>query len=162
MTRVGIFSDSHGDHRALDELLLQMGRIDAACFLGDIARDAEHLEERLAPMPQHPPLFAVRGNNDIASALPDELLCEIGGKRLYLTHGHLCASLYSLVMKTKERGVDAALFGHTHEAMNEYADGVLLLNPGAAGDRMHGRGGAARASLLLIDGDNLIVRNFVL
>ena len=162
MTRVGIFSDSHRDCRSLGLLLDRMGYIDAACFLGDVASDAAYLREVLAAMPHEPPLYAVRGNNDIASALPDELLCEIGGKRLYLTHGHLYASLYSLVMKAKERGADAALFGHTHEAINEYADGVMLLNPGAAGDRMHGRGGAARASLLVIDGDSMIVRNFVL
>ena len=162
MTRVAVFSDSHHDQFSLGRLLDQMGEIDAACFLGDVASDAAYLRLRLAELPGKPPLYAVRGNNDIASALPDELVCEIGGKRLYLTHGHLCASLYSLVMKAKERGADAALFGHTHEAMNEYAEGVLLLNPGAAGDRMHGRGGAARASLLVIDRGSMIMRNFVL
>ena len=162
MTRVAVLSDSHRDQFSLGRLLDAMGEIDAACFLGDVASDAAYLRLRLAAMAGKPPLYAVRGNNDYASALPDELVCEVGGKRLYLTHGHLCASLLSLSLRAKERGADAALFGHTHEAMNEYADGVLLLNPGAAGDRMHGRGGAARASLLLIDGDNLIVRNFVL
>ena len=162
MTRVAVFSDSHRDQFSLGRLLDAMGEIDAACFLGDVASDAAYLRLRLAAMAGKPPLYAVRGNNDYASALPDELVCDISGKRLYLTHGHLCASLLSLSLRAKERGADAALFGHTHEAMNEYADGVLLLNPGAAGDRMHGRGGAARASLLLIDGDNLIVRNFVL
>lgn len=162
MTRVGVFSDSHRDQYSLGRLLDQMGRIDAACFLGDVASDAAYLRLRLAAMENRPPLYAVRGNNDIASALPDELLCEIGGKKLYLTHGHLCASPLSLALRAKERGADAALFGHTHEAMNETVCGVLLLNPGAAGDRMHGRGGSARASLLEIDGENLIVRNFVL
>ena len=162
MTHVGVFSDSHRDTFSLGRLLDQMGRLDAACFLGDVASDAAYLRLRLAEMEGKPPLYAVRGNNDYASVLPDELVCDIGGKRLYLTHGHLCASLLSLSLRAQERGADAALFGHTHEAMNEYANGVLLLNPGAAGDRMHGRGGAARASRLDIDGDNLIVRNFVL
>lgn len=162
MTRVGVFSDSHRDQFSLGRLLDQMGRIDAACFLGDVASDAAYLRLRLAAMENKPPLYAVRGNNDIASALPDELLCEIGGKKLYLTHGHLCGSLMSLALRAKERGADAALFGHTHEAMNETAYGVLLLNPGSAGDRLHGRGGAARASLLIIDGENMIVRSFVL
>ena len=162
MTHVGVFSDGHRDTFSLGRLLDQMGQLDAACFLGDVASDAAYLRLRLAEMEGKPPLYAVRGNNDYASVLPDELVCDIGGKRLYLTHGHLCASLLSLSLRAKERGADAALFGHTHEVMNEYANGVLLLNPGAAGDRMHGRGGAARASRLDIDGDNLIVRNFVL
>ena len=50
MMRVGIFSDSHGDRRALDELLEKMGHIDAACFLGDIASDAAYLREKLAEL----------------------------------------------------------------------------------------------------------------
>ena len=162
MTHVGVFSDSHRDTFSLGRLLDQMGRLDAACFLGDVASDAAYLRLRLAGMEGKPPLYAVRGNNDYASVLPDELVCDISGKRLYLTHGHLCASLLSLSLRAKERGADAALFGHTHEAMNEYANGVLLLNPGAAGDRMHGRGGAARASLLVIDRGSMIMRNFVL
>ena len=32
MTRVGVFSDSHGDHEAIDELLEKMGYLDAVCF----------------------------------------------------------------------------------------------------------------------------------
>ena len=64
MMRVGVFSDSHGDSQALDELLEKMGHLDAVCFLGDVARDAEHLQDRLAAMPNKPTLYAVRGNND--------------------------------------------------------------------------------------------------
>ena len=40
MTRIGVFSDSHGDIRALDELLEKMGYVDAVCFLGDVEQDA--------------------------------------------------------------------------------------------------------------------------
>ena len=157
MTRVGVFSDSHGDHRALDELLAQMGHIDAACFLGDIARDAAHLEERLAQMPHRPPLYAVRGNNDFACALPDERLAELGGVRIYMTHGHRITSPMALAYRAQECGAAVALFGHTHAPLCEYAQGVLLLNPGSAGNGC--RGGRARASVLEIDGSALRVRD---
>lgn len=148
MTRVGVFSDSHGDHDALDRLLEKMGRVDAACFLGDVARDAAHLRERLARMPGEPVLYAVRGNNDLASLLPDELLVELGGVRVYMEHGHLCPSLLTLAYRAKDRGASIALFGHTHEPLCEYEQGVLLLNPGSAGNRC--RGGRARANVLEI------------
>ena len=157
MTRVGVFSDSHGDTRALSELLERMGHIDAACFLGDIASDAAYLEMLLGAMAHRPALYAVRGNNDRRAALPDSRVCEIGGKRLYLTHGHLHASLLSLALRAKENEADAALFGHTHEPLCEYAYGVLLLNPGSAGNFC--RGGAARASVLEIEGETLSVRD---
>lgn len=160
MTRVGIFSDSHGDCRSIMKLLEQMGRIHAACFLGDIASDAAYLQQLLAAMPGEPPLYAVRGNNDFASMLPDSRMAEIGGKRFYMTHGHLHANLMSLALRAKENEADVALFGHTHQPLCEYAYGVLLLNPGSAGS--YCRGGRARASVLEIEGEKLRVRDIIL
>lgn len=160
--RVGVFSDSHGDHQALDELLERMGALDAVCFLGDVARDAEHLQERLAAMSNQPPLYAVRGNNDVFStcALPWEQLIELGGVRIYMTHGHRLVNLMNLAYKAEECGAKVALFGHTHQALCETARGVLLLNPGSAGNFC--RGGRARASVLEIDRGRCRVTNCLL
>ena len=160
--RVGVFSDSHGDHEALDELLERMGVLDAACFLGDVARDAEHLRERLEAMPNQPPLYAVRGNNDYYSTctLPWELLIELGGVRIYMTHGHRLVSLMNLAYKAQECGAQVALFGHTHQALCETVQGVLLLNPGSAGNFC--RGGRARASVLEINRGCCSVTNYLL
>ena len=160
--RVGVFSDSHGDHEALDELLERMGVLDAACFLGDVARDAEHLRERLEAMPNQPPLYAVRGNNDYYSTctLPWELLIELGGVRIYMTHSHQLVSLMNLAYKAQECGAQVALFGHTHQALCETVQGVLLLNPGSAGNFC--RGGRARASVLEINKGRCSVTNILL
>lgn len=150
MMRVGVFSDSHGDTQSLDELLEKMGYVDAVCFLGDVARDAEHLEQRLAAMPNHPPLYAVRGNNDYYSTclLPWDLLVDLDGVTAYLTHGHRAAGALGLVYKALECGARIAMFGHTHTPFCQEQQGVLLLNPGSAGN--YCRGGRARASLLEI------------
>ena len=160
--RVGVFSDSHGDHNALDELLEKMGTVDAVCFLGDVARDAEHLRERLAGLPNQPPLYAVRGNNDYYSTcmLPWELLIELGGVRVYMTHGHRLVSLMGLAYKAQECGAQIALFGHTHEALCETVQDVMLLNPGSAGNAC--RGGRARASVLEINRGRFRVSNILL
>ena len=160
--RVGVFSDSHGDHEALDELLERMGALDAVCFLGDVARDAEHLRERLAAMPNQPVLYAVRGNNDYYSTctLPWDLLIELGGVLIYMTHGHRLVSLMNLAYKAQECGAQVALFGHTHQALCETVQGVLLLNPGSAGNFC--RGGRARASVLEINRGCCSVTNYLL
>ena len=160
--RVGVFSDSHGDHEALDELLERMGALDAVCFLGDVARDAEHLRERLAAMPNQPVLYAVRGNNDYYSTctLPWDLLIELGGVRIYMTHGHRLVSLMNLAYKAQECGAQVALFGHTHQALCETVQGVLLLTPGSAGNFC--RGGRARASVLEINRGCCSVTNYLL
>ena len=159
MMRVGVFSDSHGDWEALDELLEKMGHVDAVCFLGDVAKDADHLRDRLAGMPGQPPLYAVRGNNDYFSTcqLPWDLLIELDGARIYMTHGHRMVSYMSLVYKAQELQANAALFGHTHAAFCEVQQGVLLLNPGSAGN--YCRGGRARASVLEIRSGQMRVSN---
>ena len=162
MIRVGVFSDSHGDYNALDELLEKMGYVDAVCFLGDVEGDAEHLEGRLGAMPNRPPLYAVRGNNDYYNTcrLPWELLIELGGKRIYMTHGHKLVSAMSLVYKALEAHADIALFGHTHQHYCEEEQGVLILNPGSAGN--YCRGGSARASVLEIRESGCRVLNVLL
>ena len=162
MTRIGVFSDSHGDKQALCDLLEQMGYIDAACFLGDVASDADYLESLVAVMPNHPRFYAVRGNNDYAYAcfLQETCMAQIGGKRIYMTHGHRHTSLMSLAYTAKENGADIALFGHTHQHFCEVYQGVLLLNPGSAGN--YCRGGRARASVLEIRESGCRVTNVAL
>ena len=155
ITRVGVFSDSHGDKRALSELLEKMGYLDAVCFLGDIASDAEYLESQLLALPNHPRFYAVKGNNDYACMLQETIIAEIGGKRFYMTHGHRFTSLMNLALRARENEADVALFGHTHAPLCEEAYGVLLVNPGSAGN--YCRGGAARASVIEIGREHMRV-----
>ena len=157
--RVGVFSDSHGDHDALDVLLEKMGYVDAVCFLGDVARDAQHLEDRLAAMPGSPALYAVRGNNDYYSACmhPWERVIELDGVRIYMEHGHRSVNLTSLSYKAEEHGAKLAMFGHTHQVFYEPVGNVMLLNPGSAGN--YCRGGKARASILEINRGSFRVTN---
>jgi len=148
--RIGVFSDSHGDWEALDSLLEQMGYLNAACFLGDVARDAQHLQDRLSVMPGSPALYAVRGNNDYSHTcmLPWDRVIELGGVRIYMEHGHRSVSLASLSYKAQEKGAGIAMFGHTHQAYQGHDGYVFLLNPGSAGNTC--RGGRARACMLEI------------
>ena len=117
------------------------------------------MRKKLEEMPHQPVLYAVRGNNDLASMLPDQLLIELGGHKIWMEHGHLVPNLMTLAFRAKDHGADIALFGHTHEPLCEYAYGVMLLNPGSAGNRC--RGGAARASLLLLDKDKIRVEDIL-
>ena len=160
MTRVGLFADSHGDCGSIWRLMEQMGYLDAVCFMGDVAPDAAYLRDVLSAMPNEPPLYAVRGNNDPVSVLPDELLIELGGKRVYMTHGHRCAGALGLVYRAQEHGAEIALFGHTHEPVCEEENGVLLVNPGSAG--RYCRGGRPRAKLMEIDRGQVRIRDILL
>ena len=59
---------------------------------------------------------------------------------MYYTHGHIHRvkyGLYELVCAARERKADLVLFGHTHKPLQEYEDGLYLLNPGS----LHGAEG---------------------
>ena len=162
MMRVGIFSDSHGDIYHLERLLDSMGQLDMVLFLGDIAQDSEWLKNKLERIPYKPVFWAVRGNNDLSSKLPYDRTILVGQRRLFMTHGHLYqvrTGISSLVRKAKEEGASIALFGHTHDALCTWESGVLVINPGAAGNPYGAH--RARACILEIENDDLSVKDAV-
>ena len=80
----------------------------------------------------------IRGNNDWHAGrsypLSKELL--LGGRRLFCTHGHhyrVKMGLYDAVCAARERQADLLLFGHTHQPLTDYEDGLYLMNPGSLG-----------------------------
>ena len=98
----------------------------------------------------------MRGNTDFGTSQVTERIVELGGKRLFLCHGHTYgveAGLTRLYLRAKELGCHAALFGHTHVAFLDEGGEVTLLNPGSPS---RPRGGSRRAmGLLTIRGDVL-------
>ena len=118
---IGVVSDTHGyvDPRLIDAFT----GVDAILHAGDVgsARVLESLAE-LAP------LHAVRGNNDrdsYAMALPEHLDLQLAGLPIHLVH-----ELPSARPLPESRAV---VFGHSHRQLCESRNGVLYLNPGAAG-----------------------------
>ena len=71
--------------------------------------------------------------------LPPTEIAQVGGKRLFVTHGHLYQAkftIYNMICAAREEKADILLYGHTHCAMNEYDDGLYIMNPGSC----HGSG----------------------
>jgi putative phosphoesterase len=127
--KVLVISDSHGNvnrafaaHRCSEPVAVII-------HLGDGGADADQLREALGI-----PVIAVAGNCDVGSNAPRERVWECEGKRILLTHGDAYQVKYGLsrlVQRAQETGVDAALFGHTHQRACENFSGLLLVNPGA-------------------------------
>lgn len=130
-----ICSDSHTDSALLAELV-RLESPDALLHLGDCYCDTAQLP---ALFPQLP-LYRVAGNNDYTREAPFELLLELGGKRLFLTHGHhyrVKMGLTPLYLRAQELDADTALFGHTHHPFLDCQNGIWLLNPGSASRRLY-------------------------
>ena len=84
------------------------------------------------------PTKAVVGNMDlpeVASVLPEKIVVEVGGKLIGLIHGWGPPPGIERRVLSRFSGVDVVVFGHTHKAMVERREGVLLVNPGTPNDR---------------------------
>lgn len=126
--RVLVISDTHGDvNRALSAHTLSEP-VGAVIHLGDGCAEADLLRNALDV-----PMINVAGNCDLGAHAPRELVWECEGKQILLTHGdayQVKSGLARLRQRAEELGVDAVLFGHTHQAVFEKHSSLLLVNPG--------------------------------
>lgn len=133
--KILVLSDSHSAlsfmRRCVDAL-----KPDAIIHLGDFLDDGRALHE------ENPgtPFYQVPGNCDRFRCLPGdrEILIEpVFGVNFYMTHGHkhnVKTYLGALLRDARACGVDAVLYGHTHQAdCHREEDGLWVLNPGSCG-----------------------------
>ncbi|MBQ2486994.1 MAG: YfcE family phosphodiesterase, partial [Ruminococcus sp.] len=79
-------------------------------------------------------VIGVRGNCDWSSTLPATEVAEVGGKRIFITHGHMYQAKFTtmnMIYAAREEKANILLFGHTHQAMTDYNDGLYIMNPGS-------------------------------
>lgn len=134
-----MISDTHqvdGEEviRAIDD---NFSDVDTIIHCGDVV-EMEVLEALKAVAP----LIVVAGNMDtreIKNIYPKKEVIETNGKRLGIVHGWGSPHgiLSKILFKFRTDNVDAILFGHTHQPMNEMKDGMLLFNPGSLLDRVY-------------------------
>lgn len=143
---LGVLSDTHG---TLHTRLLQVFReAEVECILhaGDVG-DAQVLDQLQAVAPT----LAVRGNVDITGAmaqLPQEVRVTMKGVDIYMTHVGGKPEVWLPCLPVPRPAV--AICGHSHIALLQELDGVLFLNPGAAGTRPR-FGGTLSAALLRVE-----------
>jgi len=133
--KIGVISDTHLNisNDRLDEIIEdRFHDVDVILHAGDIVDlavlDAFGGKE----------FYAVSGNMDhapVREIFPEKRVVEIEGRRIGMIHGW--GSPYGLEEKILREfeDVDCIVYGHTHRAMNEVKDGVLLFNPGSPTDR---------------------------
>ncbi len=134
---IAVAADAHGMCTRMDALLRALPDVAAFCFLGDMDRDAAYLQYALAESRPRALFLAVAGNNDFGSPLPGTIEWTFEKTRAILTHGHLFRvklTRAALASYAASRDCRLALFGHTHRPLDEWVDGVRLVNPGALAD----------------------------
>lgn len=100
-------------------------------FLGDGCHDYEDAVEIYG---NKKAFICVRGNCDMYCDYPANDIRSIEGAKIYATHGYVERvkyGTYDLEYAAREAGCNIALFGHTHEALSRYSNGIHLFNPGS-------------------------------
>lgn len=133
--KILVFSDSHSSLWFMRRCV-SIIKPDGIIHLGDHAEDGSAIASENPSVP----FYHVPGNCDSYYRSSSEALtkiCEIGGVKLLLTHGHrfqVKSGIGKLLDHGRSAGVQAVLFGHTHTSLiQKEPDGLLALNPGAAG-----------------------------
>ncbi len=128
--RILVVSDTHGDAYSLESVVRKHSSAEIIVHCGDGADEAAELKIN------HPEklVVSVRGNCDFCTDAPNFEAFSVEGKKIFVTHGHLYGvkgGLYTLSCAAREQGADIVLFGHTHNSLSIYDDGLYLLNPGS-------------------------------
>lgn len=129
--KIIVFSDSHRSFAPMMRAMEKEGNPQYIIHAGDVSQDVEDLR---IMYPQHN-IISVRGNNDPWDReTPDDCFFELGGVKIFLTHGHNYGVKYTtakLKLHAMELGANVCIFGHTHTALNENDGKIILFNPGS-------------------------------
>jgi len=140
---ITVFSDLHGDSDKYMEEAFQTS--DYVFFLGD------GLQRIMGFEYEYPQKFIfVRGNCDLWDDTPTKRVIDLDGVRILVTHGHeqhVKTGILWLLHEAKAEDINIVLFGHTHQALVEEADGVLFVNPGSASRQYGGSATAAKITI---------------
>ena len=127
--KILIVSDTHKRNGNLLDVLDNERGLDMVIHCGD----AEGLEDEVRARIRCP-LYIVAGNNDFFSDCSNELVFNIGSKRVLLTHGHyyhVNMGIERLAEEAIARDIDIAIYGHTHTPKMEMVKNVTIINPGS-------------------------------
>ena len=128
--RIVVLSDSHGNSFNIRRAMEQQPTAELFIFLGDGEWDFKHC-------PTDKPCIMVKGNCDWGSDLPAFAVTQEKGYTIYCTHGYAenvkCGDS-RLRERAREYGAHIALYGHTHNPVTVYDDGLWLVNPGSIHD----------------------------
>ena len=126
--KVAILSDTHGYKKYMDEVKNIIQKSDLVIHAGDNFADSKYLH-KIAKVD----IMAVKGNCDYINT-DDELVFEIEGKTIFLTHGDKYGVNYGIELikqKAKEINADIVVFGHTHVPLYIEDEEIIFINPGS-------------------------------
>lgn len=127
--KIAVLSDTHGNYPLAIKMLDRIADLDCIIHLGDVLHDADIIEQALCL-----PVIKLAGNCDSAPKAKRELLLNISGRSLFLSHGDLYRvknGIDKIYERASSVSADIVLYGHTHIPAVQKKGEILLVNPGS-------------------------------
>ena len=161
MKRILLIADTHRNVLMAQEIVRRSMPLDGLVHLGDCVEDAYELRDAFGL-----DLWVVSGNHDWYDKEPGERVFDIEDVRFFACHGDryeltaYCpdseweSNMTSMLHRAAAERCHCVLFGHSHVALKEFRDSVLVINPGSVclGEKEVGYG------ILEITGDRVTGR----
>ncbi|MCK5282966.1 MAG: metallophosphoesterase family protein [Nanoarchaeota archaeon] len=134
--KIGVISDLHIPVRAnnIPEKVVELFRGTGLILNAGDSIDEKTLEE----LEKIAETISVQGNMDsdkLKKTLPEKLIIKIGKFKIGLIHGRTePKTIIDYVTGQFNEKLDCIIFGHSHHALNEIKDNILLFNPGSPTD----------------------------
>lgn len=127
---IAVVSDTHRQEYYIQKVKSYIKNADILIHLGDNIEDADELAEGFKGK-----VYKVSGNCDFCRGAERELVIDVEGIRILITHGDRYGVKYelnNLYYRAMDAEADIALYGHTHIPYMEEVNGIWLFNPGSA------------------------------
>ncbi|WP_428534478.1 metallophosphoesterase family protein [Rhodopila sp.] len=168
--KIGVVSDLHCNLQGLELALQAMGDVDELLCLGDSIFEYQFSNDVVARLQQRG-AHIIQGNHEEGFLSPSGIRArqrpgidpallgflaeqpyrrslELAGKRLLMVHstpweprGEYIHPHSAKLDRFAEADADIVLYGHTHCQVVKRIGGVLVINPGSAGDARDSRNG---------------------
>ncbi len=128
--RIAVISDSHGHGIIVDRIIRREKDAEVIIFLGDITSDIENFTYEYTDKK----FYIISGNCDRFPSYLYSTVADIGGVKIFMTHGHTLGvkgGTGALAKAARQSEAQIALYGHTHISNIKYEDGLYIVNPGS-------------------------------
>ena len=134
--KIGVVSDTHS--LELPQVMLEdFKEVDFIIHAGDFC--SLDVLNRFKKIKDVKAVYGNMDGHDMRQVLPRKQIIPCGKFTIGIFHGEGAPKMLLEKVQSEFQGekVDAVIFGHSHQPMNETIDGVLYFNPGSPNDTVH-------------------------
>lgn len=135
--KILVISDTHiprSAHDLPEAIYKEIENVDMIVHAGDLVE--KDVLEKLQSLRETKAVYGNMDSGALQHVLKSKEIFQAGKFKIGLIHGYGAPANLIDTVAGEFKGVDAIIFGHSHEAVNMVKDGVLFFNPGSPTDKI--------------------------